>query len=1022
MSDLVVLLPGIMGSVLEKNRKDVWQLSISAIFHFVAGGRDLHELAIEQDSDTKSLDDGVVPAGLIRDATIVPGLFKIDGYSEFAAQVPALLKCDARDCVVFPYDWRRDNRYSARQLHAFIDARLKARPADAKVTLVCHSMGGLVARYYVEVLGGWKMCRQLVTIATPHRGSVCALQTLCNGVDKKLGPIMVYDLTKTIRTFTSLYQLLPIYPCVEFDGKSFRASELRLPGLDPAKAMAALAFHREIEGNVAENQRDPQYWKEFGATYPVVGTCQPTLQSAKFDGTQLTFVGTLEGSNMDGDGTVPRISATPIEMSDRPREAYAAGVHGWLQKTGSVLEQVRGIFTRDPNLARFRGPYNASLGLAMEDAYEAEEPIQIRVRPTSEPVSLTAVVTPKDPTRKPAQIPLRPDGTGWHAATLPPQVPGIYRLRIHGRNAEPIESAFAVLAPVNGPVAFARPAKPVLAPQPLSVNVVAPAFEIIMGDMAPVTQPISGEDERAAEVSVIARGPSGGEGQVGKLRSPNNLMPAEEQTRYPGIESDVAVLQPDQQVRITIKLAREKQPDTLGEVAALHLEESQKSLHVDVRVDCPQIDFGGQNCATMKVQRDQDAQMVFEGRVRSTAGLFDAAEVQVVFYLGTRMCGSARRQLAIGRPFQDQAAVASSDSPVALDPNAPQPKLTVEIRVDDQNPCRLIWITRAVGLNPDDFTEGEESVYLEAERGKLMESLFAGLQDFGENPALRALESIGDNLYQRAPASFKRAYAQACPAHADRSRLPIQFITNDPFIPWELMRIDDPSGAYHLCVEHPVARWRLDRVSWMMPKLPHGSIVAIAPHYDPLHLLPAAQDEVKQLVEFHAAATIDPADSSGMLSLLGGNTGVLKPATKQPIAMLHFAGHADFDSQATIFSKLLLQDSELLVTDVDRASTRLGSQGTVVFLNACKAGRTGTALGLVSGWADAFLKQRFRGFIAPLWAVSDDGAYQFTGEFYDLVFTSHLSVSDALRAMRKRRRSATWMSYVYYGDVMAKFQ
>src|SRR5262249_51968103 len=151
--------------------------------------------------------------------------------------------------VRFAYDWRRDNRGTARRLGALIDARLRGLPAESRCILVCHSMGGLIARYWLEVLGGWARCRGLVTIATPDRGSLDALGFLCNGCSEKLGPLELYDLTETLRSFTSVYQLLPIYPCVDGgDGKLVRVTEaLDLPNVDHDRARAAIAFHREIE-------------------------------------------------------------------------------------------------------------------------------------------------------------------------------------------------------------------------------------------------------------------------------------------------------------------------------------------------------------------------------------------------------------------------------------------------------------------------------------------------------------------------------------------------------------------------------------------------------------------------------------------------------------------------------------------------------------------------------------------------------------------------------------------------------
>ena len=61
-------------------------------------------------------------------------------------------------------------RVSAAHLSAFVDEVL-ARTGAARVDIVAHSMGGVVARYYLERLGGAARLGRLVTIASPHRGT-----------------------------------------------------------------------------------------------------------------------------------------------------------------------------------------------------------------------------------------------------------------------------------------------------------------------------------------------------------------------------------------------------------------------------------------------------------------------------------------------------------------------------------------------------------------------------------------------------------------------------------------------------------------------------------------------------------------------------------------------------------------------------------------------------------------------------------------------------------------------------------
>ncbi|MBI1861991.1 MAG: hypothetical protein HYR96_13835 [Deltaproteobacteria bacterium] len=52
---------------------------------------------------------------------------------------------------------------------------LKKLAPSAPIHLVAHSAGGIVARFYVQVLGGSHYCETLTTLATPHHGTWLAL-------------------------------------------------------------------------------------------------------------------------------------------------------------------------------------------------------------------------------------------------------------------------------------------------------------------------------------------------------------------------------------------------------------------------------------------------------------------------------------------------------------------------------------------------------------------------------------------------------------------------------------------------------------------------------------------------------------------------------------------------------------------------------------------------------------------------------------------------------------------------------
>ena len=83
---------------------------------------------------------------------------------------------DGESLFLFPYQWRQSNVITARELKVKIASAKAACVASetmdcSKVDLVAHSMGGLVARQYIESSDYADDVDQLIFIATPHKGS-----------------------------------------------------------------------------------------------------------------------------------------------------------------------------------------------------------------------------------------------------------------------------------------------------------------------------------------------------------------------------------------------------------------------------------------------------------------------------------------------------------------------------------------------------------------------------------------------------------------------------------------------------------------------------------------------------------------------------------------------------------------------------------------------------------------------------------------------------------------------------------
>ena len=133
MGDVIVLLPGILGSVLQRDGRDVFAMTPGAAWRaLVSLGRSVNDLELHgDDPSVDDLGDGVTAPRLQSDLHLIPGLWSIDGYSHIRSSIFATFDVvDGQNWFDFPYDWRRDNRVAARHL-AERAPRLAARLARA---------------------------------------------------------------------------------------------------------------------------------------------------------------------------------------------------------------------------------------------------------------------------------------------------------------------------------------------------------------------------------------------------------------------------------------------------------------------------------------------------------------------------------------------------------------------------------------------------------------------------------------------------------------------------------------------------------------------------------------------------------------------------------------------------------------------------------------------------------------------------------------------------------------------------
>lgn len=454
MRDLVVLIPGIGGSVLTHDGTDIWAPTPGAVLRGVLTlGGSLRRLTLDgDDPEADDLGDGVVATRVVPDLHVVPGLgWKIDGYSGVRARLLETFDCvPGHNYVELPYDWRRDNRVAARTLarnaHTWLARwREESGNPQAKLILVCHSMGGIVARLFLERFEGWRDTRLLITFGTPYAGSVNALDFLVNGFRKGWGPFTV-DLSAMLRSFTSVYQLLPAYRCVEGPGGTWQnLDELdwSATALDGDRVRSAVGLHRalrtEVDARLATGV--PGY-----DVRPVIGDFQRTLWAARVTGDRVEPMYARSMSEDGGDGTVPTVSASPHELLDGFGNAtFVSQRHASLQNDAPVLDHVRGLLRGvgpPRSVPVFPAPLD-EVALEVQDV-STEEPLEIRARSRRGTGDLVARLQDLA-SGQVHEVALTTDPDGWGHATLADLGPADYRVTVSGPGVHPATEVVGVV-------------------------------------------------------------------------------------------------------------------------------------------------------------------------------------------------------------------------------------------------------------------------------------------------------------------------------------------------------------------------------------------------------------------------------------------------------------------------------------------------------------------------------------------------------------------------------------------------
>jgi pimeloyl-ACP methyl ester carboxylesterase len=350
-----------------------------------AAGARLISLPMEKGKTFNQLRDDLEPAGTLDQVVVrlwgypielstyahILGVLGVGGYRDQQLAEDGVVDYGDRHftCFQFPYDWRRDIVESAKELDRFIhekrryvqqeiEKRFGIEEYDVKFDIVAHSMGGLVARYYLRygtqdlpadgslpelTWAGSRHVEHLVMIGTPNAGSIEALLRMVNGYRPAL--LLPHFPAAIVGTMPSIYQLLPRSrhkPVLDEKGRPVqdllspdlwqqnrwglanpvqdRVLKLLLPGIDSPQKRQRIA--RDHQAKALRRARQFNAAMDLPAKPPatlhyflVAGDSEDTHKTVQFDANgRLSVV-----EKGPGDGTVLRQSAL---MDERQSDDY----------------------------------------------------------------------------------------------------------------------------------------------------------------------------------------------------------------------------------------------------------------------------------------------------------------------------------------------------------------------------------------------------------------------------------------------------------------------------------------------------------------------------------------------------------------------------------------------------------------------------------------------------------------------------------------------------------------------------
>ncbi len=357
--DKVVLIPGICGSELMDGADLLWPgTPWNKVFS------NYPDAFVDKLAHSRT----VRPTGILRSVPLTVGgitLHHFDGYGQaFAALEEIGFSEQGGTLIPFAYDWRRDVRQTAATLRDFL---VKQNLAGARVGIVAHSMGGLVARYLLERIGlpPGVTVSIAVLVAVPHLGAPSSLQNIIGLRPEIFLTAAQCKVVVGNPEFPSAYQLLPranVPALLQVAGVlGYREEDILGDEVRQALNLSAGSL-KAAEGLWSELKMQDSAWEPPCRYFAIVGNEQRTI-AANYLGLEGVLAQALEEEGA-GDGTVPLWSAASPRIPSR----YVPSEHGSMFTDPRARQIMRALLR----------PEQAGDHPFLADAFETHAPVSVQ--------------------------------------------------------------------------------------------------------------------------------------------------------------------------------------------------------------------------------------------------------------------------------------------------------------------------------------------------------------------------------------------------------------------------------------------------------------------------------------------------------------------------------------------------------------------------------------------------------------------------------------------------------------------